>query len=123
MDRGQRIQLVLLLALLTGMIGILVILVRFYSDTAELTTLVVPADIFGCHTDSDCGLVNQIGCCPCEASGGQGAINTEKRAQLKAFLQAACTEAVPCVAVDVCREDARPKCVDGRCALVPLETS
>lgn len=123
MDRGQKIQLVLLMVLLAAMIGIVVVLGKFYSDTAELTTLVVPADVFGCYTDSDCGLANQIGCCPCEASGGQGAINTQKRAQLKAFLQAACTDAVPCVAVDVCRDDARPKCVEGRCALIPVETS
>jgi len=118
MDRGQKVQLALLLSLLAAMVGIVVILGQFYKHTAELTTLVVPAEILGCHTDDDCGLANQIGCCPCEASGGQSAINKRKRSQLKAFLQTACTDAVPCVEVDSCRDDVRVRCIEGRCGLV-----
>lgn len=118
MDKGQKLHLALLVALLAAMVGVIVMLGQFYAQTAELTTLVVPAEILGCNTDDDCGLTNQIGCCPCEASGGQGAVNKHKRAQLKEFLRTACTDAVPCVEVNACRDDVHARCSKGRCGLV-----
>lgn len=121
MDKSQKAQLVLLIVLLAAMAGIVGILAQFYQDTAELRTLVVPGDVFACHRDDDCGLANHVACCPCEASGGQAAVNKLKREQLKTFLQAACTEAVPCVEVDTCRDDVRPRCADDRCSLVPMD--
>ena len=89
----------------------------FYRETARTTTFVIPPDITDCDRDGDCGVIEQISCCPCDAGGGQGAINREMRARLRAFLQRACGGRATCVGVGACRRDLEAACVAGSCAL------
>jgi len=98
------------------------VLTTFYRETSRTTTIVLPADIVSCESDSDCGIVDQIGCCPCEAAGGQGAVNKQKRARLKTFLRRACGRRPACVSVATCRSDLRPLCSDGVCASTSMRT-
>jgi len=76
-----------------------------------------PPDVTSCDKDEDCGPSNQVGCCPCETSGGQAAVNKRMRHRLKAFLQGACRKRVPCVDVSACRSDLAPVCRDNVCTL------
>ena len=112
-----RTQAVALGGLFLAVAAVGFVLTSFYRETSRTTTFVIPADITACESDDDCGVVDQIGCCPCEAGGGQGAINKRMRPRLKGFLRRACGQRPACVLVRACRTDLRPVCVDGGCAL------
>ena len=95
-----------------------VVLNFFNRETGRTKTFVLPPDISRCKHDSDCALSNQIGCCPCEAGGGQGAVNGRMRPRLKEFLRKACGERATCLALVTCRDDLRPVCRAKRCTLL-----
>jgi hypothetical protein len=119
MARSLRIRFVLMAVLFVALLAITVTLSSFYKATARVKTLVIPPDVLACDTDEDCGVSNQIDCCPCEASGGQGAVNKRMRLQLKTFLEGACHERVPCVDVSSCRDDLTAVCRDTVCVVTP----
>jgi hypothetical protein len=118
MDESLRGRFIALgtLFVVVAMIGI--VLSSFYRKTATSKTFVLPADITACDEDHDCGLSNQLGCCPCEAAGAQGAVNKRMRPTLKAFLQHACRDRVACINVAACRVDMAPVCRNHQCVLV-----
>ena len=117
MGDSLRMQAMLLGTLFLGVLGVGLLLMSFYRETSRTTTFVIPADVTDCDNDGDCGVVEQIGCCPCDAGGGQGAINKHMRARLKAFLRRACGHKATCVNVRTCRPDLQPVCAGGGCAL------
>ena len=112
-----RTQAIVLTALFLAVAAVGFVLTTFYRETSRTTTFVIPADITGCESDDDCGVTDQIGCCPCEAGGGQGAVNKRMRVRLKGFLRRACGQRPACVMVAACRTDLRPVCADGGCTL------
>src|SRR5262245_46144140 len=114
-----RTQAIVLGALFVVVAAVGFVLTTFYRETSRTTTFVIPADITACETDDDCGVVDQIGCCPCEAGGGQAAVNKRMRARLKGFLRRACGQRPACVAVATCRTDLNTACVEGGCVLTP----
>ena len=117
MDRSLRIRFALLGGLFLTLLVLSLVLSSFYKATSRVKTLVIPPDVTSCSKDEDCGVTNQIGCCPCETSGGQAAVNKRMRPQLKAFLQGACRKRVPCVDVSACRSDLTPVCWDNVCTV------
>jgi hypothetical protein len=117
MDRSLRIRFVLLGGLFLTLLVLSLALSSFYKATSRVKTLVIPPDVTSCSEDEDCGLTDQIGCCPCESGGGQAAVNKRMRRQLKAFLQGACHKRVPCVDVSACRSDLTPVCRDNVCTV------
>ncbi len=118
MDESLRGRFMALGVLFAAVAVIGIVLSSFYRKTATTKTVVLPPDISACDEDRDCGLSNQLGCCPCEASGAQGAINKRMRPTLKAFLQRACRDGVACITVAACRVDMQPVCRNHRCVLV-----
>jgi len=118
MDRSLRTRFALMGVLFVALLAITVTLSNFYKATARVKTLVIPPDVMACETDEDCGVSNQIDCCPCEASGGQGAVNKRMRLQLKNFLEGACHKRVPCVDVSSCRDDLAAVCRDNVCTVI-----
>ena len=118
MTDSLRVQSIVLGALFLALVVVGFVLSSFYRGTARTTTFLIPAEVFECDEDDDCGLANRISCCPCEAGGGQGAINTHMRPRLKSCLRRACGARVACVNVIFCRTDLKPVCVEGRCTLL-----
>ena len=118
MDRSLRIRFVLLGGLFLTLLVLSLVLSSFYKATSRVKTLVLPPDVTSCSKDEDCGLTDQIGCCPCGSGGGQAAVNKRMRPQLKAFLQGACRERVPCVDIATCREDLAVACTEQQCAVI-----
>jgi len=119
MDSDLRRRFILYggLLLAIGAVGLLV--GSFYRETSRVTTLVLSPEISACEQDSDCVVVDAIGCCTCDAGGGQGAINVRMGQRLDVFLRGACRKGVPCVRVFACRQDLHPMCRHGRCTLAP----
>ncbi len=89
----------------------------FVARTGDTTPAVPPYDLFWCSKDEDCIRVDQVGCCECEQSGGQGAITKWHRDDLRLFLKGACRGKPVCVQIDTCRYDLQPRCEDHRCRL------
>jgi len=118
MDESLRARFIALGALFVVLAATGIVLSSFYRRTATTKTVVLPPDFSACDEDRDCGLANQVGCCPCEASGAQGAINKRTRPTLKAFLQRGCRDGVACINVATCRDDMQPVCRNHRCVLV-----
>lgn len=118
MDESLRGKAVTIVVLFVTLVAITTLLWGFYRRTARTRTLPVPFDVAACDADDDCGLTNQIGCCPCEVGGGQGAVNPHMRGLLKDFLRHACQGHTSCVAVSTCRTDLAPRCRDHQCELV-----
>src|SRR2546428_11289750 len=118
MDESLRARFIALAALFVVLAATGILLSSFYRRTATTKTVVLPPDISACDEDRDCGLANQVGCCPCEASGAQAAINKRMRPTLKAFLQRACRDGAACVNVMACRVDMEPVCRNHRCVLL-----
>ena len=123
MGDSLRMQSIVLGGLFLAVVIVGLVLGSFYRGTARTTTFLIPFDILECDEDDDCGLANQVSCCPCEAGGGQGAVNKSMRPRLKGFLQRACGGKVACVNVAFCRSDLRPACIEGRCALTDPGTA
>jgi hypothetical protein len=119
MDSSLRLRFILLGGLLLGGVIVAILVASFYRETSRTTTLVLPAGISDCARDDDCARTDMVGCCPCEAGGGQGAVNEHMQARLEEFIRVACRKGVPCVNVHACRDDLFPACKRGRCALVP----
>ena len=94
-------------------------LMSFSHGTAKTLPIGPPFDLFWCQDDDDCAVVERIGCCPCDQGGGQGAVTSWHRDDLRLFLKSACKPAQKCVQVDLCRKDVTSRCVDRRCRLVP----
>lgn len=78
-------------------------------------TCVAVAGLTDCQGDSDCVVVDRIGCCPCNMGGQQGAINQGKGAQLFSQLEACCM--VACPAVVLCESNLVAVCQHGTCML------
>src|SRR5881397_1552905 len=97
MARSLRIKFALMGSLFVALLVMSLLLSSFYKATSRVKTLIIPPDVVACTTDQDCGVTNQVACCPCEAGGGQGAVNKRMRLQLKGFLEGACRKRVPCV--------------------------
>jgi hypothetical protein len=104
--------------LLVTLVVVMSLLGSFYRRTARTRTLVLPFDVAACDDDGDCGLVNQIGCCPCQAGGGQGAVNPRMRGLLKDFIRHVCQQRTACIEVEVCRLDLQPRCRNHQCVLL-----
>ena len=122
MDESLRRKVVLIVVTFVLFGAIMGVLTGFYRRTARTRTLVLPFDVAACDDDGDCGLVNQIGCCACEAGGGQGAVNPHMRGLLKDFIRHACRERTACIEVSTCRTDLEPYCRDHECVLLsPVE--
>ena len=121
MGDSLRAKAVMLGVLFLVLLTVGVVLSAFYKNTARTRTLVIPFDIAACTEDDGCGLANQIACCPCEAGGGQGAVNTRMRPRLKGYLQRACRGRAVCVNVATCRTDLRAVCRSRRCTLTTAE--
>jgi len=118
MDESLRRKAVTIGMLFVTLVLVMSLLGSFYHRTARTRTLILPFDVAACDDDGDCGLVNQIGCCPCEAGGGQGAVNPRMRGLLKDFLRHACQRRTACIEVSACRTDLQPRCRDHRCVLL-----
>jgi len=97
------------------------VMYSFYDKTVKSKPVIPPYDIFWCSTDDQCSVVDRIGCCTCEESGGQAAVTRWHRDDLRLFLKKACRPRQVCVQVDVCRNDVQAKCIKRRCQLVPKE--
>jgi hypothetical protein len=85
------------------------------TDSLRIKRIDVPAEIGQCATDSDCVLVNRIGCCPCQSGGARWAINKDAGDTLRRFLKRACRHAAVCTRVYTCRDDVLPSCAGGHC--------
>ena len=118
MARSLRIKFALMGGLFVALLVMSLVLSSFYKATSRVKTLIIPPDVVACNTDQDCGVSNQIACCPCEAGGGQGAINKRMRLPLKNFLEGACRKRVPCVDISACRDDLTPVCRDNVCTTI-----
>ena len=118
MDESLPRKAVMIGVLFVTLATVVVLLGGFYRNTARTRTLVLPFDVAACDADDDCGLTNQIGCCPCEAGGGQGAVNPHMRSLLKDFIRHACQRRTACIEVSACRTDLQPRCRDHRCVLL-----
>ncbi len=111
-----RFSVILVLLVTAVLVGLGVM--SFKESTAKSRPVVVPFDLFWCEKDDDCTVVKRIGCCSCKQSGGQAAITTWHRDDLRRFLKTACHAEQVCVQVNVCRHDVHAKCVNRQCALV-----
>ena len=123
MSDSLRVQFIALGGLFAALLAVSALLAFFYREAGRTTTFVIPPDIMTCDDDKDCGIVNQIGCCPCEASGGQGAINKRMRPRLKTFLHRACGREIVCLNVSTCRDDLIPTCGADGCALITRDVA
>ena len=85
-------------------------------DRLHAKRIDVPPDVLRCTVDTDCVLVDRIGCCPCRSGGAHWAVNKDGQDILRRFLKRACRPATVCVQVNTCRDDLAPACVDGLCA-------
>lgn len=99
----------------------------FSVEVAERTSTPTPtpsvtcepiAGLTDCQEDSDCVVVEQIGCCPCSAGGQQAAINQSKQAELSLQLEVCCAAAGVCLDVYLCEDNPAALCQSGTCALV-----
>ena len=118
MDESLHRKAVTIGILLVTLVVVMMLLGSFYRRTARIRTLGLPFDVAACKDDGDCGLVNQIGCCPCQAGGGQGAVNPRMRGLLKDFLRHACQGLTACIEVSACRKDLQPRCRYHQCVLL-----
>ncbi len=81
-------------------------------------TCVAVAGLTDCQADSDCIVVDRIGCCPCNMGGQQGAINQGKEAEFFSQLEACCS--VVCPAVVLCESNLVAACQHGTCNLATV---
>ncbi len=93
----------------------------FHEGTARSRPVIVPFDLFWCERDEDCIVTGRIGCCSCRQGGGQAAITSWHRDDLRRFLKTACRPEQVCVQVNVCRSDLRARCMNRQCRLVPTD--
>jgi hypothetical protein len=112
-------QLAALAALLATAVLVLLGVTHFHRETASFRPVVPPYDLFWCTNDADCGVVDRIGCCSCREGGAQAAVTKWHQDDLRRFLKTACRphRQQVCVHVDLCRSDAKAKCVDRRCRI------
>jgi len=113
-----RYVLWVLLALLASALLVFFGVFSFKEKTARIKPVVPPYDIFWCSTDEQCSVVDRIGCCPCSQGGAQAAVTKWHRDELRVFLKSACKPPPVCVQLDLCRPDARARCVKHRCTVV-----
>jgi hypothetical protein len=76
----------------------------------------LPDEWFACAADSDCVVVNGIGCCSCSMGGRQGAANGDAVANLERHRRLCCT-GLACPAVMLCERGLQAVCENGKCAL------
>lgn len=107
----------MVLALMASAVLVGLGVMSFHEGTARHRPVIVPFDVFWCEKDADCTMVRRIGCCSCRQGGGQAAVTTWRKDDLRRFLKQACRPEQVCVQVDTCRRDVTPRCVDRRCTL------
>ena len=115
MGDSLRTQSVVLLTLFAALVVVGFLLTSFYRETARTTTFVLPPDVTDCDEDGDCGVMEQIGCCPCKAGGARWAINKDASETLRKFLKRTCRRSSSCMRVNTCRDDLLPACLDRLC--------
>jgi hypothetical protein len=76
------------------------------------------AGLTDCQTDSDCVVVGQSDCCPCQMGGHQAAINRSKRDEFSQQIEVCCAAAGVCPDVYQCENDPGAVCLGGTCTLV-----
>jgi hypothetical protein len=76
------------------------------------------AGLTDCEEDSDCVVVDQIDCCPCQTGGVQAAINASKQDELSQQLEVCCAAAGVCFDVYQCEDNLAAVCHSGTCTLV-----
>ena len=113
MTRGWR-RATAVAFLLTGAL-VAVALVSLKAEHIRIQRVGLPAEVGQCASDSDCVLVDKIGCCPCKAGGARWAINKDASETLRKFLKHTCRRSSSCMRVNTCREDLLPACLDGLC--------
>jgi len=84
------------------------------TPTPEIDCTQPPTEIFACAEDSDCVVVDQVGCCPCSTGGAQGAINQQKARYLMAWLSRCCEQSA-CLEVYLCQGGLSAACDMGTC--------
>lgn len=97
-------------------------LISFQQQTAAVKPVVLPFDTFWCAKNSDCTMVERIGCCPCSEGGAQGAVTKWHTDDLRLFLKSACKPRPVCIQLDLCRHDVKVVCESHACRLVPDST-
>ena len=84
----------------------------------------LPAEIVACAADTDCVVVDRIGCCTCQTGGAQWAVNATQADTLRRFLKHSCKNRPACLQIDACRRDLRAVCRTATCAVevAPVES-
>jgi hypothetical protein len=77
-------------------------------------TLEPPEEWFACEADSDCMIVDGIGCCSCNMGGEQTAMREDKVQEVERFRRLCC-EDIACPAVVLCESGLEAICEDGMC--------
>jgi hypothetical protein len=80
------------------------------------------AGLTDCTVDSDCIVVDGIGCCTCGMAGQQAAVNKVKAEFLPAQRRACCA-GTACAAEYRCKENLSAVCQSGKCVLAGLPTT
>ncbi len=114
----MRPRLSIVLALLASAVLLALGVLSFHRETARSKPVVPPFEVFACTEDTDCAVVERIGCCPCSEGGAQAAVTSWRRDELRRFLKGACRDTQVCVQIDLCRKNLRAACRDRRCTLV-----
>jgi hypothetical protein len=104
-----------ILACVASLMLVSVALVSLGGDGFSIKRIEVPTEITQCAGDSECVLVNKIGCCPCQSGGAQWSINKDAADMLRRFLKRTCRKSAVCTRINACRDDLAPACVSGRC--------
>jgi hypothetical protein len=76
------------------------------------------AGLSDCQVDSDCVVVDQTDCCPCQMGGRQQAINRSKEDEFSVQQEVCCAAAGVCADVYQCQENVGAICHGGTCLLV-----
>jgi hypothetical protein len=73
-----------------------------------------PNDWLACKADSDCVVIDGLGCCSCTMGGRQGAISKDRVADAERLRQVCCGN-IACPAVMLCKRGLAAVCEDGMC--------
>jgi hypothetical protein len=67
-----------------------------------------------CKVDVDC-VKQQVTCCPCSMGGRQECMSKSKAKEIQEQLGRECREDIICPAVYRCVEEAKCRCIEGKC--------
>jgi hypothetical protein len=113
-------SIVLIAALLASAALVALGTYSFHEETARSKPVVLPFEVLWCAEDSDCAVVDRIGCCSCSQGGAQAAVTVWRRDELRRFLKKACEPEQICVQLNLCRSDVEARCVERHCTLVGM---